>query len=166
MVKGKHVYREACDQNRCWDAEFSKVLARDWLKWTTQPRGVQIPRSVIREFGKVKGVHLHLFADASNLACCATTVTVVEQDTETVKGLLTTKSRISKRYTSIARLGAREKSSQCFKETAHWTNYHFNGQSRCPLLDLDGIGDLRREISRRDSRIYGKKLNRTNGITC
>ena len=53
---------------------------------------------------KVKAVDLHLFADASNLACSAMTIAVVEQDAGTVKGFLTSKSRISKRNTSIARL--------------------------------------------------------------
>ena len=49
-------------------------------------------------------MHLHLFADASNLACCAAAVAVVEQQGGMSKGLLTSKSRISKRNTSIARL--------------------------------------------------------------
>ena len=52
----------------------------------------------------MKAVDLHVFADASNLACSAATVAVIEHLTGTVKGLLTSKSRISKRNTSIARL--------------------------------------------------------------
>jgi hypothetical protein len=72
VVEGKHIYREACDENQNWDSEVSAVLAKDWLlKWTRQLRNVRIPRSVIRECRKVKAVHLHLFADASNLACSA-----------------------------------------------------------------------------------------------
>ena len=53
---------------------------------------------------KADAVQLHLFADASNLACCAAAIAVVEQSSAMVKGLLTSKSRISKRDTSIARL--------------------------------------------------------------
>ena len=45
-----------------------------------------------------------MFADASNIACSAVTIAVVEGETGVVKGLLTSKSRISKRNTSIARL--------------------------------------------------------------
>ena len=103
VVEGKHIYRQACDGSKTWDSEVSTVLAKDWLKWTRQLRNVRIPRSVIRECKKVKAVDLHLFADASNLACSAMTISVAEQDTRTVKGFLTSKSRISKRNTSIAR---------------------------------------------------------------
>jgi hypothetical protein len=49
----------------------------------------------------IEGIQLHLFADASNLACCAATVAVVEHKSGTVKGLLTSKSRISKKNTKI-----------------------------------------------------------------
>ncbi len=50
------------------------MLAKDWLKWTRQLRNVRVPRSVIRECKKVEAVHLHLFAEASNLACSAMTI--------------------------------------------------------------------------------------------
>ena len=53
---------------------------------------------------KMKAIDLHVFADASNLVCSATTIAVAEHTSGTVKGLLTSKSRISKRNTSIARL--------------------------------------------------------------
>ena len=102
--EGKHIYRQACDGSKSWDSEVSTALAKDCLKWTRQLRNVRIPRSMIRECKKVKAVDLHLFADASNLARSAMTITVVEQDTGTVKGFLTSESRISKRNTSIARL--------------------------------------------------------------
>ena len=52
----------------------------------------------------MESINLHLFADASILACCAVAVAVVEHEAGAVKGLLTSKSRISKRNTSIARL--------------------------------------------------------------
>ena len=52
----------------------------------------------------MKAVHLHIFADASTLACCAAAIAVVEGSTGVVKGLLASKSRISKRDTSIPRL--------------------------------------------------------------
>ena len=61
-----------------------------------------IPRSGIRKCKNVKAVHLHLFADASNMAGSAVAIAVVEQDTGTVKRFRTSKSRISKCYTSIA----------------------------------------------------------------
>ena len=49
-------------------------------------------------------VNLQIFADANEKACCSVTIAVEEQGTSKVKGLLTSKSRISKRNTSIARL--------------------------------------------------------------
>ena len=53
---------------------------------------------------RVKAVNLHVFADTSNIACFAASTAVVESDTGVVKGLLTSKSRISKQNTSIPRL--------------------------------------------------------------
>ena len=53
---------------------------------------------------KVKSVKLHIFFDASDKSCSSATIAVVERGTEKVKGLLTCKSRISKRNTSTPRL--------------------------------------------------------------
>ncbi|CAB4027597.1 Pro-Pol poly, partial [Paramuricea clavata] len=104
MAEGKRIYREACDETKSWDAEISKPLEQGWLRWTRQLRTVKIPRSITKGIRKIKQVHLHIFADASNLACSCATIAVVEHSTETVKGLLTAKARISKRNTSIPRL--------------------------------------------------------------
>eukprot|EP00794_Sanderia_malayensis_P002861 gene2861-3307_t len=104
LVEGKRIYRDACDENKNWNTEISKPLAKDYLSWIRQLRNVKIPRSLIKENRKVKSVSLHLFADASEMACSAVTVAVIEQSTGIIKGLLTSKSRISKRNTSIARL--------------------------------------------------------------
>ena len=76
----------------------------EWFQWTKQLKTVEIPRSVATLIGEITGVYLHLFADASNLACYAAAVAVVEQHRGMSKGLLTSKSRIPKRNTSIARL--------------------------------------------------------------
>lgn len=83
---------------------MNSVNSRDWFKWSSQLRNIKVPRSVARDISKIKAVHLHVFADASNIACSAVTVAVVEHTTGIVKGLLTSKSRISKRNTSISRL--------------------------------------------------------------
>ena len=104
VVEGKHIYREACDQKKTWDAELSSNLVRDWLKWIRQLRNVSVPRSVARNAGEMKHVHLNVFADASKMACSAVAIAVIEHDSGVVKGLLTSKSRISKRNTSIPRL--------------------------------------------------------------
>ena len=103
-VKGKQIYRDACDETKGWNADVSDQLKRDWIKWSSQLKPVRIPRSVTRGVGRIQAVHLHVFADASNIACSAVTIAVVEGETGVVKGLLTSKSRVSKRNTSIARL--------------------------------------------------------------
>ena len=82
----------------------SLSLKNQWLRWTKQLKDVRVPRSVATFIGEIEAVHLHLFADASNLACCAAAVAVVEHEAGVTKGLLTSKSWISKRSTSIARL--------------------------------------------------------------
>ena len=63
-----------------------------------------MPRSINKSIKRMKAVHLHVFADASTLACCSVAIAVVESNTGVVKGLLASKSRISKRDTSIPRL--------------------------------------------------------------
>ena len=104
MVEGKRTYREACDEKVGWNSEVSSSTSKDWIKWRQQLRNVKIPRSLAREIRKVKTMHLHFFADASFTACLAVTIAVIEHSSGTVKGLLTSMSRIAKRGTSIPRL--------------------------------------------------------------
>ena len=103
-VKGKQMYRDACEETKGWNTEVSDQVKREWNKWSNQLKTVRVPRSVARGVGPVQALHLHVFADASNIACSAVTIALVEGDTGVVKGLLKSKSRISKRDTSIARL--------------------------------------------------------------
>ena len=67
-------------------------------------RNVKVSRSLIKDCRKAKSVRIHQFLDASNLACSTVTIAVVEQGTDKVKELLTSKSRIAKRNTSLPRL--------------------------------------------------------------
>ena len=83
---------------------MSEKLAKAWLKWIAQLRNVKVPRSLVRQCNEVNSIDLHLFADASSLACSVATIALVKQDTGTVQGLLTSKSRISKRNTTMPRL--------------------------------------------------------------
>ena len=103
-AEGKHIYREACDEKKGWNVEVSTHLRDQWLRWTKQLRDVRVPRRIATFTGEVEAVHLHLFADVSTLACCAVTVAIVDYEGDIAKGLLASKSRISKRTTSIARL--------------------------------------------------------------
>jgi hypothetical protein len=96
MVEGKRIYRETCDEKVGWNAEVSDVVKKDWVRWTSQLRNVRVPRSIARDIRKINKVHLHVFADASNVACSAATIAVIEHSSGVIKGLLTSKSRISK----------------------------------------------------------------------
>ena len=104
VVEGKRQYREACQSSKEWNSELPKQSTKEWLKWNRQLRTVRVPRSISKGVRRNKAVHLHVFADASNIACSAATIAVVEGDTGVVKGLLTSKSRISKQNTTIPRL--------------------------------------------------------------
>ena len=56
MAEGKHIYREACDENKGWNAEVFPRLKNQWLKWTKQLEDVKVPRSIalfVREIGAV-----------------------------------------------------------------------------------------------------------------
>ena len=64
MAEGKHIYREACDEKKGWNAEVSLRLNNQWLRWTKQLKDVRVPRSVASFVGEIGAVHLHIFADA------------------------------------------------------------------------------------------------------
>ena len=104
MAQGKRIHREAWGEKLRWNAVVSEKLAKAWLKWIAQLRSVKVPRSLVRQCNEVKSIDLHLFADASSLACSAVTIALVKQDTNTVQGLVTSKSRISKRNGTMHRL--------------------------------------------------------------
>ena len=50
-VKGKQIYRDACDETKGWNREVSEQLKREWMKWSNHLKTVRVPRSVAR------GVH-------------------------------------------------------------------------------------------------------------
>ncbi|CAB3979699.1 Hypothetical predicted protein [Paramuricea clavata] len=90
MAEGKHIFRDACEERKGWSAEVSESLKRKWIKWikwNNQMKNVKVPRAITKKSDVIEGIQLHLFADASNLACCAATVAVVEHKSGTVKGL-------------------------------------------------------------------------------
>ena len=103
MAEVKHIYREACEEKKGWNVEVSPNLKKQWHRWNKQLKNVKVPRTLTGNSNETKAIELHVFAEASNLACSAVTIAVVEHSTGTFKGLLTSKSRISKRNTSIPR---------------------------------------------------------------
>ena len=144
-MEGKRIYRGACEEKVGWNTEIGDVVKKDWIRWTTQLKNVRVLRSIARDIRKIDKVHLHVFADASKVACSAVTIAVIEHSSGVVKGLLTSKSRISKRDTTIARLElvsghmaanmARSLLS-CPEAVAHCICYYLDGQHGGPILDL------------------------------
>ena len=80
-VEGKQIGKKR------WTTEISDPLKKWWT----------LLRTIVGNMTKAYAVLLHVFADASNLACCAAAIAVVEHSLAVVKGLLTSKSRILKR---------------------------------------------------------------------
>jgi len=64
---------------------------------------VKVPRSIAPYFEDIIQVSLHHFMDASDKAVSAQTVVVVAQPSGVTQGLLTSKSRITKRGLTIPR---------------------------------------------------------------
>ena len=42
MAEEKHIYREACDKQKGWNAEVSPTLKNQWLRWTKQLKDVRM----------------------------------------------------------------------------------------------------------------------------
>ena len=132
-VEGKHLYREECDEKTGWNWEVSSATRQDWLKWSNQLRNVTLPRSIVKDKSEIKGVQLHVFANASNTACSAATVAVVDHSTGFVKGLLTSTSRILKCNTTHCKAGTGERADgrkygeepgSSIKAVAHYFREH------------------------------------------
>ena len=102
-VEVKRIYRDICEGERSWNADVSPRITQQWNNWTKQLRDVEVPRNLVSS-GKTKGIDLHLFSDASTMACCTAAIAVVEDGSGKSKGLLASKSRLSKRNTSVPRL--------------------------------------------------------------
>ncbi|CAB4039818.1 Hypothetical predicted protein [Paramuricea clavata] len=164
MVEGKRIYREACDEKVGWNSEVSTSTSKDWIKWRQQLRNVKIPRSLAKEIRKVKAIHLHLFADASFTACSAVSIAVIEHSSGIVKGLLTSKSRIAKRNTSIPRLElvsgqmAANMAKNLVAALRRWpiasVAVWMDSLSRASGVDEDTIG---RRIQSKAKRLHRKK---------
>ena len=86
-VEGKRIYREAWEEEKGCNTELSPTLRNQWLRWTRQLKNITVPRSMVRATAETKTAHFHIFADASNLACCALSTAVVEHESDVVKGL-------------------------------------------------------------------------------
>ena len=102
---GKLVYRDVCDLKSAWDAPIPSQPNIRWKKWFDGlPNDVQFPRSIVRHQETIESVDLHSFGDASGNGVAATVYAVVNQQSGSSQGLVTAKSRLAKRNTTIPRL--------------------------------------------------------------
>ena len=96
-IEGKHLYGEVVDERKSWDKQVSEELSIKWNKWVKSFQKVKVLRSIAPYLEDVIQVSLHYFMDASNKAVSAQTVAIVTQSSGVTQGLLTSKSRITKR---------------------------------------------------------------------
>ena len=75
------------------------------LKWEkVLPSHVEIPRSTTSVQEKIKEIELHLFGDASIIRTSAVAYTVIQLTSPKTQGIISSKSRLSKKNTFIPRL--------------------------------------------------------------
>ena len=54
LAEGKRIYRDVCNEKKCWNAEVKPQLKYQWLKWTKQLRNVKVPRSINKSNCRLK----------------------------------------------------------------------------------------------------------------
>jgi hypothetical protein len=105
LLIAKQLYRNICDLKITWDKELPNEMIKSWKAWLgALPDMVTIPRSITKPDQKIIAIELHGFGDASKEGCCSAIYAVVHHSEGTTAQLLTAKSRIAKRETSIPRL--------------------------------------------------------------
>ena len=102
---GKLIYRDSCDQKLAWDVPVPSKLNSRWKKWAGElPVDVEFPRSIVRHQETIERIDLHGFGDASGSGVACAVYAVVSQRSGTNQSLVTAKSRLTKKNTTIPRL--------------------------------------------------------------
>ena len=93
------------DEKMSWDKELPPEITNIWLKWEkVLPSYVEKPRLIIIVQEKVREIEFLLFGDASIIGRSAVSYAVFQQTSSTTQRCISSKSRISKKNTSILRL--------------------------------------------------------------
>ena len=74
----KHLYRDACDIERCWDKVLPPKFQNQWKGWIHGLDTVCIPRSITNVLQPVKYINLHMFGDSSRIASATTRIAVIK----------------------------------------------------------------------------------------
>ena len=96
------MYREACDLKLSWDQRPHETM--DKMDKGLPHQQIEVPRSIPMYNEKIGSLTLQVFADASSKGVCAVVYAVVDQLKGKSQGLLISKSRLSKKNLTIARL--------------------------------------------------------------
>ena len=104
LLMGKILFRNLCDLRIPWDNEILQEIENEWVKWVNGLNiKIGIPRSIsIRK--TIKNIDIHLFSDVSINGICTVAYAVIYQPNKISQGLITSKSRLSKRNLTIPHL--------------------------------------------------------------
>ena len=105
-IIGNVIYHELREKKLPWDTEISKILTENIKQWANDIANflIEIPRSLPIHKKSITSVDLHVFRDASIVVNCAPVYAVVNQPSAVSQCLVASKSRISIRYLTIARI--------------------------------------------------------------
>ena len=104
-LSGKFVFRDLCERKLPWNTPIPADLEKDWKKWCLHlPQFVSVKRTIAPFREAINSIQLHSFGDASSKGVCAAVYAVVNQESGTTQGLVTSKSRLSKKSLTIPRL--------------------------------------------------------------
>ena len=105
LLTGKNIFHEICDRKIPWDKVLPYDLKKKWEKWLQSlPKEISVPRSITSLGRAITSLEVHGFGDASVIGCSALVYLVIHQDKWINQGLLTAKSRLSKRDLTMPRL--------------------------------------------------------------
>ena len=104
-LSSKFVFRDLCERKLPWDTPIPADLEKDWKKWSLHlPQFVSVKRTIAPFREAINSIQLHSFGDASSKGVCAAVYAVVNEESGKTQGLVTSKSRLSKKSLTIPRL--------------------------------------------------------------
>ena len=103
-----------------WDKEIQPEITNIWLKWEkVLPSYLEIPRLIIAIQEKIREIELLLFGNASIIGTSAIAYTVIQQTSSTTQGVISSKSRLSKKniiHTQVRSYCWRDGWKPCWKQ--------------------------------------------------
>ena len=160
-LRGKFVFRDMCETKQPWDAPLSVELEKSWRKWCIDlPERVSVKRTFAPFREAIDSIQLHAFGDASSKGVCAAVYAVVSQESGIFQGLITSKSRLSKKNLTIPRLelvaghmavnlavNVRNALQSCDPVVHYWLD------STVALCWIQGSGEYRQFVANRVQKI-------------